>query len=159
MPVIKMADVNLQGKRVLVREDFNVPLQNARVKSDIRLKAAIPTLQAILDQGAAQIMVASHMGRPKEGMFDPAFSLQPVAQRLSELLHHPVELYSDWVTHPERLPQASDHIIMLENVRFNQGELENDTKLAQQIASLCDVFVYGCVCCGASCSCLYVWCC
>ena len=118
-----------------------MPLQNARVKSDIRLKAAIPTLQAILDQGAAQIMVASHMGRPKEGMFDPAFSLQPVAQRLSELLHHPVELYSDWVTHPERLPQASDHIIMLENVRFNQGELENDTKLAQQIASLCDVFV------------------
>lgn len=141
MSILKLADVDLHNKRVLIREDFNVPIRDGQVQSDLRLQAAIPSLQQILAQQPAQVMILSHLGRPQEGQFEEAFSLQLVAQRLSELLHHPVELYRDWLTHPERLTAANDHIMLLENVRFNTGELTNDVTLSQQMAALCDVFI------------------
>lgn len=141
MSVLKLSDLNLHNKRVLIREDFNVPIRDGKIQSDLRLQAAIPSLQHILAQKPAQVIIMSHLGRPQEGVFDEALSLQPVAQRLSELLKHPVELYRDWITHPQQLAQNNNHIMLLENVRFNPGELANDVALSQQMAALCDVFV------------------
>jgi len=137
MAVIKMTELALTNKRVLIREDFNVPLQDGRITSDARIKAALPTIQAAL-AGGAQLMLMSHLGRPVEGEVDPEFSLAPVAQRLSELTHRPVHLVSDWL---QGFEMPTDGIVLFENVRFQRGEKRNDAELAQKMAALCDIFV------------------
>ncbi|MDZ7668464.1 MAG: phosphoglycerate kinase [Gammaproteobacteria bacterium] len=133
-----MADLELGGKRVLIREDLNVPIKDGQVTSDARIRAALPTLQAALDAGAA-VIVMSHLGRPEEGHFEERYSLAPVAQRLGELLGRAVPLIHDW-----RLSGAGVHpgeIALLENVRFLEGEGADDDALAEMLAALCDVFV------------------
>ena len=135
--IIRMADLDLSGKRVLIREDFNVPIQHAAVTSDQRIRAALPTLRAALRQGAC-VIVLSHLGRPKEGGFDPELSLSPVAARLGELLGMPVPLCKNWLDGVACAPGAA---VLCENVRFSQGERENDEALSRKMAALCDVFV------------------
>lgn len=137
MPMIKMSDLKLKGKRILIREDLNVPLKNGRITSDIRIKAALPSIKQALKAGA-QVMIMSHLGRPVEGSFDETFSLAPIAKRLSELLKQEVPLISNWVN---GFKFADQPIVLLENVRFNKGEIENSATLSQKMASLCDVFV------------------
>lgn len=137
MAIIKMSDLKLKGKRVLIREDLNVPLKNGEITSDIRIRAAIPTIKAALKAGA-QVMIASHLGRPAEGHFDEQFSLAPVAARLGELLKMEVPLIQNWL-HGVKM---GDHkVVLLENVRFSSGEKENNPELAKKMAALCDVFV------------------
>ncbi|KKO46918.1 phosphoglycerate kinase [Arsukibacterium ikkense] len=137
MSVIRMSDLDLAGKRVLIREDLNVPVKAGKVTSDARLKAAIPTLQLALDQGA-RVMVMSHLGRPEEGAFTQEASLQPVVDYLAGALKVPVRLASDYL---QGVQVSSGEVVVFENVRFNTGEANNDDKLAQQLAALCDVFV------------------
>ena len=137
MPIIKMTDLDLKGKRVLIREDLNVPLTDGKVTSDTRIRAALPTIQHALDKGA-KVMVMSHLGRPKEGEYDEALSLTPVAKRLSELLGVKVRLERDWL---DGVAVADGEVIMCENVRFNPGEKKNDPALSKRMADLCDVFV------------------
>jgi phosphoglycerate kinase len=132
-----MQDVELTGKRVLIREDLNVPVAEGRVTSDARIRAALPTIRLALDRGA-RVLVMSHLGRPKEGAPDPALSLAPVAACLSGLLARPVRLASDWLAGVEA---AAGEIVLLENVRFNKGERKDDEALARKMAALCDVFV------------------
>ena len=133
-----MQDIDLRNKRVLIREDFNVPLDdNGRITSDLRIQAALPTIRSALKQDAA-VMLMSHLGRPTEGKFVTKYSLAPVAQRLGELLGQTVRLVNDW---HDGVHTKSGEVVLLENVRFNKGEKNNDTKLAKQLASLCDVFV------------------
>jgi phosphoglycerate kinase len=129
--------VPLAGKRVLIREDFNVPVENGVVTSDARIRAARPTLQHALDAGAA-VIVLSHLGRPEEGKPDPALSLAPVARRLGELLRRPLRLASDWL---DGVAVAPGDLVLCENVRFNKGEKKDDEALARKLAALCDVFV------------------
>lgn len=131
-----MHELDLSGKRVLIREDLNVPIKNGKVTSDARLLAALPTLQQALAAGAA-VMLMSHLGRPEEGTWEDRFSLAPVAHRLSELLEIEVGLVKDWEF---ATPQQSQ-ILLLENVRFNSGEKSNSDDLAQRYAALCDIFV------------------
>lgn len=131
-----MHELDLSGKRVLIREDLNVPIKNGKVTSDARLLAALPTLQQALAAGAA-VMLMSHLGRPEEGTWEDRFSLAPVAHRLSELLEIEVGLVKDWEF---ATPQQSQ-ILLLENVRFNSGEKGNSDDLAQRYAALCDIFV------------------
>lgn len=133
----RMSDLALAGKRVLIREDFNVPLRDGHVASDARLLAALPTVRAALEQGA-RVLLMSHLGRPKEGGFDAASSLAPVAARLSELLGQPVGLRKDWIDGVEVEPGEA---VLLENVRFLVGEKANAPELARRMAALCDVFV------------------
>jgi phosphoglycerate kinase len=133
----RMTDLDLRGKRVMIREDLNVPLQDGAVASDARIRAALPTLHAALAQGAA-VIVLSHLGRPKEGVFSDADSLAPVATRLSELLGRTVPLRRDWL---QGVDCAPGEIVLCENVRFNVGEKKNDESLAKRMAALCDVFV------------------
>lgn len=135
--VVRMSDLDLKAKRVLIREDLNVPLKDGKVSSDARIRAAVPTLRAALDQGAS-VMVMSHLGRPTEGEFASEFSLQPVAEHLSQLMDCPVQLVSDW---RDGVEVEAGAIALLENVRFNPGEKKNDDALAKEYASLCDVFV------------------
>lgn len=135
--VVRMTDLDLRGKRVLIREDLNVPLKGGRVTSDARIRAALPTLRMALDRGAA-VIVMSHLGRPTEGEFDPAASLAPVAEALSELLGQPVPLVRDWI---DGVDVAPGNIVLAENVRFLQGEKAGDVELAKRMAALCDVFV------------------
>lgn len=140
MPITKMADLNLRDKRVLIRQDLNVPIKDGAVSSDARIRASIPTIQQALQQGA-RVMVMSHLGRPEEGAGEAAnadYSLAPVASRLGELLSRDVELKTDWLN---GVDVASGDIVLLENVRFNAGEKKNDDALAKKMASLCDVFV------------------
>ncbi|MFT2111805.1 phosphoglycerate kinase [Marinomonas sp. 2405UD68-3] len=137
MTVVKMMDLDLTDKRVLIREDLNVPVKNGKVSSDARIRAALPTLKFALETGA-KVIVMSHLGRPTEGVFDKAFSLQPVADHLSELLEQPVFLASDWL---DGVSVESGQIILVENVRFNLGEKKDDEMLAKKMAALCDVFV------------------
>ena len=137
MSVIKMTDVDLQGKRVLIREDLNVPVADGEVTSDARIRAALPTIRAALDAGAA-VMLMSHLGRPTEGQPEDAFSLQPVADRLANLLERDVPLMKDWIDGVEVTP---GDVVLLENVRFLEGEKACDEVLAKKMASLCDVFV------------------
>mgnify|MGYP002814141156 FL=1 len=132
-----MSDLDLAGKRVLIREDLNVPVADGQVTSDARICAALPTLQLAIDRGA-RVLVMSHLGRPKEGVRDPALSLAPVAARLSLLLGRPVRLVGDWLDGVEAAP---GEIVLLENVRFNKGEKADDEGLARRMAALCDVFV------------------
>jgi phosphoglycerate kinase len=132
-----MTQLPLAGKRVLIREDFNVPVDNGLVTSDVRIRAAVPTVQHALGAGAAVILL-SHLGRPEEGRPDPAFSLAPVARRLRELLQRPVRLATDWL---DGVDLAAGEIVLCENVRFNKGEKKDDEALARKLAALCDVFV------------------
>ena len=137
MSVIRMADVELGGKRVLIREDLNVPVAEGVVTSDARIRAAVPTIKAAVAAGAA-VMVMSHLGRPAEGEAEDKFSLRPVADRLSELLGSEVPLVTDWIDGVQVVP---GQVVLLENVRFLVGEKSSDEVLARKMASLCDVFV------------------
>lgn len=137
MNLIKMSDIDLAGKRVLIREDLNVPIKDGIITSDQRLQAALPTLEAALKAGAA-VMVLSHLGRPEEGRFEKRFSLQPVADYLVEHLNYPVRFVSTYLDGIEVKP---GELVICENVRFNPGEKNNDEHLARKMANLCDVFV------------------
>ena len=137
MAIIRMSDLNLRGKRVLIREDLNVPIKDGKISSEQRIKATLPTLKLALSQGAA-VMVTSHLGRPKEGVWSEADSLAPVAARLSELLGQQVVLKKDWLDGVEVSP---GEIVLLENCRMNIGEAADDEGLSQKLADLCDVFV------------------
>ncbi len=138
MTIKKMTDLDLKGKRVLIRADLNVPIQNGEVTSDTRIRASVPTILQALDQGAACVMVMSHLGRPKEGEYDEQYSLAPVVDRLAQLLGRPVRLVRDWIEGVECQP---GEILVLENVRFLPGEKANDPELGKKMAALCDVFV------------------
>jgi len=132
-----MSEVDLRGKRVFIRADLNVPMEGGRITDDTRIRASVPGIQAALEKGAA-VMVASHLGRPKEGQFDPNESLAPIARRLSELLEQDVPLVRDWLG---GVKVAPGEVVMLENCRFNVGEKKDDETLARKIAALCDVYV------------------
>lgn len=137
MTIINMTDLNLKGKRVLIREDLNVPVKDGVVTSDARIRASLPTIQAAIQAGA-KVMLMSHLGRPNEGEFEEIYSLKPVATHLATLLGKPVELISSWDSAPE---MAEGGVVLFENVRFNKGEKKNDEALSKVYASLCDVFV------------------
>ena len=132
-----MAQLDLAGKRVMIREDLNVPIPEGQVVSDARIRAALPTIQLALQQGA-RVLLLSHLGRPVEGQYDAALSLAPVAARLSSLLGRSVPLVRDWLDGVEVAPGS---VVLCENVRFNKGEKKDDPALAQRMAALCDVFV------------------
>jgi phosphoglycerate kinase len=135
--VKRMTDLDLEGKRVLIREDLNVPVAEGKVTSDARIRAALPTIKHAVDAGA-RVMVLSHLGRPTEGRFDPEQSLQPVAERLTELLGSKVRLVRDWL---DGVEVAAGEVVLCENVRFNVGEKKDDEALSRRMAALCDVFV------------------
>ena len=137
MNLIEMTNLDLKGKRVLIREDLNVPIKNGIITSDQRLQAALPTLRLALQAGAAVILL-SHRGRPEEGRIDPKYSLQPVADYLAKNLEYPVTFTTDYL---QGLDVKPGTCTLCENVRFNAGEKRNDPGLAKQLASLCDVFV------------------
>ncbi|MFA6985452.1 MAG: phosphoglycerate kinase [Arenimonas sp.] len=137
MSILRMADLDLSGKRVLIREDLNVPVKDGRITSEQRITAALPTLRLALEKGAA-VMVTSHLGRPKEGVWTAEDSLAPVAERLSQLLGRQVPLIRDWTDGVNVQPGA---IVLLENCRMNVGEGKDDETLAKKYAALCDVFV------------------
>lgn len=137
MNLIKMSDLNLQGKRVLIREDLNVPIKDGIITSDQRLQAALPTLKQALDAGAA-VLVMSHLGRPDEGKYDKRYSMQPVADYLARHLSYPVRFAPDYLNGVEAQP---GELVVCENVRFNQGERDNNETLSRKLAALCDVFV------------------
>nr|WP_298250389.1 phosphoglycerate kinase [uncultured Halomonas sp.] len=138
MNVRKMTDLDLSGKRVLIREDLNVPIKHGKVTSDARLRAALPSIQAALD-GGARVLLMSHLGRPTEGEPAEEFSLAPVADHLGELLGRPVRLVSEYLNGGVEV--ADGEVVLLENVRFNPGEKKDNEALAQQYATLCDVYV------------------
>jgi phosphoglycerate kinase len=133
----RMSDVDLRGKRVLIRADLNVPLEDGRITDDTRIRASAPAIRRALEQGAA-VMVTSHLGRPKEGELRPEDSLAPVAKRMSEVLGVEVPLVRDWVDGVQVKP---GQVVMLENCRVNRGEKKDDEALARKIAALCDVYV------------------
>ncbi len=138
MSVIKMTDLDLAGKRVLIRQDLNVPIKDGKVSSDKRIRASLPTIEHCIKAGA-QVILMSHLGRPTEGESNEEFSLAPVAEHLSGLLGKDVRLVKDYL---EQAPEiAAGEVVMLENVRFNKGEKNNDDALAKQYAGLCDIFV------------------
>jgi len=138
MSVIKMTDLDLAGKRVLIRQDLNVPVADGKVTSDARIRASLPTLELCIKAGA-KVMVMSHLGRPTEGHTEEQFSLAPVAAHMSGLLGQEVRLVKDYVG--VNVEVASGEVVLLENVRFNNGEMKNDESLSKQYASLCDVYV------------------
>ena len=137
MAIRKLSDIDVRGKRVLIRVDLNVPLADGRITDDTRIRAVLPGIRHALGQGA-KVMLVSHLGRPTEGQFDPAESLEPVAQRLAELLGAAVPLKRDWLNGVEVAPGQA---VLLENCRFNKGEKKNDEALSKQMAALCDVYV------------------
>lgn len=137
MPIIKMTELDLANKRVLIRQDLNVPVKNGKVTSDARIRASLPTLTHALQAGA-KVMIMSHLGRPEEGIYNPEFSLQPVADHLSTLLNQPVKFAKDWL---EGVEVASGELVVCENVRFNPGEKKNNDALSQKMAALCDIYV------------------
>lgn len=137
MNLIKMSDVDLSGKKVLIREDLNVPIMEGIITSDQRLRAALPTLEEALERGAA-VMVLSHLGRPTEGKYDPSLSLAPVAAYLKNNLRYPVRFEKNYI---DGIDVQPGELVICENVRFNSGEKANDDSLAKKLASLCDVFV------------------
>ena len=137
MPVIEMASLDLSGKRVLIREDLNVPVSDGEVTSDARIRAALPSINSALEAGAA-VMLMSHLGRPTEGVVDSALSLQPVAKHLAKLLGRDVPLLSDWI---DGIDIAPGGVVLCENVRFLEGEKACDEVLSKKMAALCDVFV------------------
>ncbi len=137
MTVLRMADQNLKGKRVLIREDLNVPVKDGVVTSDARIRAALPTIKLALEAGA-KVMVMSHLGRPTEGEFEEKFSMQPVANYLTKALNINVPLIKDF---KQGIEVNDGELVLLENVRFNKGEKKDSDELAQAYAKLCDVFV------------------
>ncbi len=137
MSVLLMKDLELQGKRVLIRQDLNVPFQDGEITSDIRIQASIPTIKLAVEKGA-KVMLMSHLGRPTEGEFEAQFSLAPVAKRISELLGSDVPVVAEW---EDGVAMNAGEVVLLENVRFNKGEKKDDDTLAKAYASLCDVFV------------------
>ncbi|KRG74727.1 phosphoglycerate kinase [Stenotrophomonas ginsengisoli] len=138
MSIIRMTDLDLSGKRVLIRQDLNVPINEAgQITSEQRISASLPTIKLALEKGAA-VMVTSHLGRPKEGVWSQADSLAPVAKRLSELLGVDVPLLRDWV---DGVEVAAGQVVLLENCRMNVGEKADDEALSKKYAALCDVFV------------------
>ena len=137
MNIIPMGDIELSGKRVLIREDLNVPIKEGIITSDQRLQAALPTLEAALAANAA-VMVLSHLGRPEEGRIDPRFSLEPIAEYLQQHLNYPVRFVKEYLNGVDARP---GELVVCENVRFNVGEKNNDETLAKKLAALCDVFV------------------
>ncbi|WP_273526823.1 phosphoglycerate kinase [Pseudomonas sp.] len=137
MTVLKMTDLDLAGKRVLIREDLNVPVKDGAVKSDARILASLPTIKLALEKSAA-VLVCSHLGRPEEGIYSEEDSLKPVADYLSKALGRDVPLIKDYLDGVEVQP---GELVLLENVRFNKGEKKNTDELAQKYAALCDVFV------------------
>ena len=138
MSIIRMTDLDLSGKRVLIRQDLNVPINEAgQITSEQRISASLPTIKLALEKGAA-VMVTSHLGRPKEGVWSAADSLAPVAKRLSELLGVDVPLLRDWV---DGVEVAAGQVVLLENCRMNVGEKADDEALSRKYAALCDVFV------------------
>ncbi len=137
MSVIKMTDLDLAGKRVLIRADLNVPVKDGKVTSDARIRASLPTIEAALKQGA-KVMVTSHLGRPTEGEYNEEFSLKPVVDYLKEKLSAPVSLAKDYLN---GVDVNAGELVVLENVRFNKGEKKDDETLSKKYAALCDVFV------------------
>lgn len=138
MSVLKMTDLDLSGKRLLIRQDLNVPIKDGKVASDKRIRASLPTIEFAVKAGA-QVMLMSHLGRPTEGEYADEFSLRPVAEHLSGLLGKEVRLVGDYL---DNKPELNDgDVVLLENVRFNKGEKKNDEELSKKMAALCDVFV------------------
>jgi phosphoglycerate kinase len=137
MPILKMTDLDLAEQRVFIREDFNVPMKDGEIADDTRIRAALPGIRLAIEK-RARLMLVSHLGRPKEGVFDEAESLAPVAAHLSKLLGKNVPLKRDWLKGVEVGP---GEVVLLENCRFNKGEKKNDEALAKQMAALCDIYV------------------
>ncbi|ADZ43666.1 TPA: phosphoglycerate kinase [Yersinia enterocolitica] len=137
MSVIKMTDLDLAGKRVLIRADLNVPVKDGKVTSDARIRASLPTIETALKQGA-KVMVTSHLGRPTEGEYNEEFSLLPVVNYLKDKLSAPVRLAKDYL---DGVEIAAGELVVLENVRFNKGEKKDDETLSKKYAALCDVYV------------------
>lgn len=138
MPVIKMTDLDLAGKRVLIREDLNVPVKGGTITDDTRIRASLPTIVHARDAGA-KVMLMSHLGRPEEGVYEEKYSLRPVAEHLSRLLGARVPLVQDWLGGVPAI--GNGEVVLLENVRFHEGEGKDDTALARKMAALCDVYV------------------
>lgn len=138
MSVLKMSELDLSGKRVLIREDLNVPVKNGEVTSDARIRASLPTIELALKAGA-KVMVMSHLGRPTEGEYNEEYSLLPVANHLSKLLNRDVPLVKDWLDGGFEV--AEGELVLLENVRFNPGEKKDNEELSKKMAALCDVYV------------------
>ena len=137
MTILRMVDLDLAGKRVLIREDLNVPVKIGKVTSDARIQASLPTIEFALNAGAA-VMLMSHIGRPTEGEYNPEYSLQPVAEHLATLLNKPVRLEKDWL---DGIEIKAGEVVLCENVRFNVGEGKNNDDLGKKMAALCDIFV------------------
>ena len=133
----RLTELDLAGKRVLIREDLNVPVKNGEVTSDTRIRASLATIRHSLDAGA-KVIVMSHLGRPTEGEYAEEFSMKPVADRLSKLLGHPVKLGKEWL---DGLEVAAGEVVLCENVRFNKGEKKDNEDLAKKMAALCDIYV------------------
>lgn len=137
MSVLLMKDLDLQGKRVLIRQDLNVPILDGEITSDVRIQASIPTIKLAVEKGA-KVMLMSHLGRPTEGEFDAKFSLAPVAKRIGEILGKEVPVVADW---KNGIAMNEGEVVLLENVRFNKGEKKDEEELSKAYASLCDIFV------------------
>ena len=137
MAIKRMTELDLKGKRVLIREDLNVPVKDGTVTSDVRIQASLPTIKHALDAGA-KVMVMSHLGRPEEGHFDASASMKPVAEHLEKLLGQPVRLVRDYLNGVE---VTDGELVLFENVRFNKGEKKDDEPLSKQYAALCDIYV------------------
>jgi phosphoglycerate kinase len=137
MNVLRMADLDLAGKRVLIREDLNVPVEGGSITSDARIRASLPTIRLAIEK-RARVILLSHLGRPKEGEFSAENSLAPVAARLAELLNQPVRLVADWL---DGVACEPGEVVLCENVRFNKGEKKDDEGLSRRMAALCDVYV------------------
>jgi phosphoglycerate kinase len=138
MPVIKMTDLDLHGKRVLIRQDLNVPVRDGKVTSDKRIVASLPTIEHAMNAGA-KVMVMSHLGRPVEGEYDEQFSMIPVGEHMAALLGHNVEMVKDWVNGVGDM--RNGEVVLCENVRFNAGEKKDDEELSRKMAALCDIYV------------------
>jgi len=137
MQFLKMSDLDLAGKRVLIREDLNVPLKDGAVSNDARIRASLPTIAMARDAGA-QVMLMSHLGRPTEGEYEEKFSMAPVAAHLGRLLGQEVRLVKDWL---DGVDIKDGEVVLCENVRFNKGEKKDDEQLAKRMAQLCDIYV------------------
>src|SRR6266513_5476171 len=134
----RMSEVDLRGKRVFIRADLNVPLEDGRISDDTRIRASVPGIRQALEQGAA-VMVTSHLGRPTEGELKPEDSLAPVARRMGELMGREIPVIANWV---DGVSVSPGELVMLENCRVNKGEKKNSEELAKKMAALCDIFVH-----------------